>query len=39
MGKLFLRMGKAIMAFNEACKNKWNKLLLKLMFKPKKEAN
>ena len=36
MGKLFLKIGKAIMAFNETCKSKWNSLLYKLMFKDKK---
>jgi len=36
MGKLFLKIGKAIMAFNETCKSKWNSLLYKLMFKDRK---
>ena len=36
MGKLFLKIGKAIMAFNEMCIKKWNSLLYKLMFKDRK---
>lgn len=36
MGKLFLKIGKAIMAFNEMFKKKWNSFIYKLTFKDKK---
>jgi hypothetical protein len=36
MGKLFLKISEAIIAFNDMCKKKWNSLLYKLMFKDRK---
>ena len=36
MGKLFIKIGEKLVAFNEYLKGKWNSLLYKLMFKKEK---
>ena len=36
MGKLLVKIGKKLIAFNQHLKGEWNSLLYKLMFKKEK---